>query len=295
MINFAISFNFHSCPIINPTISMLLLPNCKINLGLNVVSRREDGYHNIETVFYPIPLRDNLEFSVMADAPSEYNLTIHGMPVTGAAEDNLVVKVYLSLKKDFDLPPLDIFLYKKIPMGAGLGGGSSDAAFMMTGLNEVFDLGMGCNEMERRISAFGADCAFFIRNHPVFAQGIGDQMTPLPLSLKGRYIVLVKPDIFISTQEAYAHVAPRKPHYPLKSSILAPINLWRSTIVNDFELSVFPSHPELKAIKKTLYDMGAIYAAMSGSGSTIFGLFDRPAEEARKVFSKHFVFIQKLL
>lgn len=275
---------------------MLLLPNCKINIGLNVVSRRSDGYHNLETVFYPIPLRDNLELKPMSvNENLPYQFTQNGVPVDGKPEDNLVVKVYMAMKQEFDLPPLDIFLYKHIPMGAGLGGGSSDAATMLLGINELFELGLTHEEMERRIAPFGADCAFFIKNMPAYATGIGDQLTPISLSLKDKYIVLVKPDVFVSTKEAYAHVTPQPADYPLRQAIEQPIECWRERIVNDFEMSVFPNHPELAAIKQTLYDMGALYAAMSGSGSTLFGIFDRPVPEAETVFKQHFVFIQRLV
>lgn len=269
---------------------MLLLPNCKINIGLNVVSKRADGYHNLETVFYPIPLRDNLEFKSLGDTGEHTRFALRGLPVAGDASDNLILKVYNALREDFKLPPLDIYLYKKIPTGAGLGGGSSDAAFMLKGLNEAFDLGLSEGEMERRVSAFGADCAFFVRNSAAFATGIGDKLRPIPLSLKGKHIVLVKPDEAVSTREAYAHVVPRPSEKPLADCIMRPIEEWRGNIVNDFEVSVFPGHPELAAIKQTLYDMGALYASMSGSGSTIYGLFDRPIPEAQTVFAKHFVF-----
>ena len=274
---------------------MLYLPNCKINIGLNVVSKRPDGYHNLETVFYPVPLRDNLEVKSLDDTADPYRLTVGGAKVEGLAADNLVVKVYLALKEEFDLPPVNIFLYKNVPMGAGLGGGSSDAASMMLLLNEMFALGLSPEEMERRIAPFGADCAFFVRNRPAYATGIGDELSPIPLSLRGKFILLVKPDVFVSTKEAYARVTPRPADYPLREAIMQPIETWRGTVVNDFEASVFPNHPELAAIKQTLYDMGALYAAMSGSGSTLFGIFDRPVEEeARKLFSAAFVFSKQL-
>lgn len=274
---------------------MLLLPDCKINIGLNVVARRPDGYHDLETVFYPLPLRDNLEIKVRKDAAEPYTLQLGGVPVEGDASNNLVVKVYSLLKTEFDLPPVDIFLYKNIPMGAGLGGGSSDAAYMMKGLNELFDLGLSVKDMQRRVATLGADCAFFVADRPAYATGIGDVLTPISLSLKGKYIVLVKPDVFISTKEAYAHVVPKKTDFPLIEAINQPMETWRHTIVNDFEASVFPHHPQLPAIKQTLYDMGAVYAAMSGSGSTLFGLFDRPVPEAKSVFASHFVYEQKIV
>ncbi len=275
---------------------MLYLPNCKINIGLNVVSKREDGYHNLETVFYPVPLRDNLEVKPLEDAAEPYRLSVGGAKVEGTAADNLVVKVYLALKEEYQLPPVDIFLYKNVPMGAGLGGGSSDATSMLLLLNEMFSLGLSASDMERRIAPFGADCAFFVRNVPAYATGIGDQLSPISLSLRGKFILLVKPDVFVSTKEAYAHVTPRPADFPLREAIMQPIENWRDTVVNDFEASVFPNHPELAAIKQTLYDMGALYAAMSGSGSTVYGIFDRPIEEeARKVFAGSFVYSKQLV
>lgn len=274
---------------------MFVQPNCKINIGLNVIGRRADGYHDLETVFYPIPLRENLEFRELKNSEEDFQLRLPGLSIAGDPTENLVVKVFLALKKEFDLPPLEIELYKKIPMGAGLGGGSSDAAFMMKALNEAYHLQLTPADMEQRIAAFGADCAFFIQNRPAFATGIGDRLTPCTVSLKNKFIVLVKPDIFISTREAFANIHPQPADSYLPDVITLPIETWKQHIKNDFEGSVFPNHPELGAIKQTLYDMGALYAAMSGSGSTIYGIFDRPVPEASTVFAKHFVFTQQIL
>lgn len=274
---------------------MLLLPNCKINLGLQVVRKRPDGYHDLQTVFYPIPLRDNLELRELRNSDAPYALQLAGQTIEGNPDDNLIIKVYRQLKEEFDLPALDIYLYKHIPLGAGLGGGSSDAAFMMKGLNEVFELGLSDYEMERRLAGLGADCAFFVQNVPAYATGIGDELTPIPLSLKGMYIVLVKPDVSVSTREAYAGVTPKEPEHDLLKALRRPVTEWRDRVVNDFEPSVFAAHPELAAVKQTLYDMGADYAAMSGSGSTLFGLFSRPVPEARKVFKEHFVWTEHLV
>lgn len=277
---------------------MLAQPHCKINIGLHVTERRADGYHLLETVFYPVPLRDNLEITVRHDRcePNEvpYRLTEGGFPIAGNPEDNLVVRVYLALRREFDLPPVDIDLQKLIPMGAGLGGGSSDAAFMMTALNELFDLGLSESDMKQRVAAFGADCPYFVGRGPAYATGIGDVLAPLALSLKGKHIVLVKPDIFISTKEAYAGVTPKASDVDLRKAVQLPVSTWRDTVVNDFEASVFPSRPLLPAIKQTLYDMGAEYASMSGSGSTIFGLFSRPVPECKAVFKDCFVFTKQL-
>lgn len=274
---------------------MLLLPNCKINIGLNIVSKRSDGYHNLETVFFPIPLRDNLEFKEIENEDVPYRLVSGGVPIEGKPEDNLIVKVYLDMKAEFNLPGLELSLYKNIPMGAGLGGGSSDAAAMMKGLNEAYNLQLSAEDMEKRLAKFGADCPFFVRNKPAYATGIGDELTNCNVSLKDKFIVLVKPDVFVSTKEAYAHVTPKLPAIPLAEAIKLPIETWKEQIVNDFEQSVFPFHPELPAIKQTLYDMGAVYASMSGSGSTMYGIFNRPTPEANEVFDKCFVYTKKLI
>lgn len=274
---------------------MLLLPNCKINIGLNIVSKRSDGYHNLETVFFPIPLRDNLEFKEIENEDVPYRLVSGGVPIEGKPEDNLIVKVYLNMKAEFNLPALELSLYKNIPMGAGLGGGSSDAAAMMKGLNEAYNLQLSAEDMEKRLAKFGADCPFFVRNKPAYATGIGDELTNCNVSLKDKFIVLVKPDVFVSTKEAYAHITPKLPAIPLAEAIKLPIETWKEQIVNDFEQSVFPFHPELPAIKQTLYDMGAVYASMSGSGSTMYGIFNRPTPEANEVFDKCFVYTKKLI
>ena len=274
---------------------MLLLPNCKINIGLNIVSKRPVGYHNLETVFFPIPLRDNLEFKEIENEDVPYRLVSGGVPIEGKPEDNLIVKVYLDMKAEFNLPALELSLYKNIPMGAGLGGGSSDAAAMMKGLNEAYNLQLSDEDMEKRLAKFGADCPFFVRNKPAYATGIGDELTNCNVSLKAKFIVLVKPDVFVSTKEAYAHVTPKLPAIPLAEAIKLPIETWKEQIVNDFEQSVFPFHPELPAIKQTLYDMGAVYASMSGSGSTMYGIFNRPTPEANEVFDKCFVYTKKLI
>ena len=274
---------------------MLLLPNCKINIGLNIVSKRPDGYHNLETVFFPIPLRDNLEFKEIENEDVPYRLVSGGVPIEGKPEDNLIVKVYLDMKAEFNLPALELSLYKNIPMGAGLGGGSSDAAAMMKGLNEAYNLQLSTEDMEKRLAKFGADCPFFVRNKPAYATGIGDELTNCNVSLKDKFIVLVKPDVFVSTKQAYAYVTPKLPAIPLAEAIKLPIETWKEQIVNDFEQSVFPFHPELPAIKQTLYDMGAVYASMSGSGSTMYGIFNRPTPEANEVFDKCFVYTKKLI
>lgn len=272
---------------------MLSLPCAKINIGLNVTRKRSDGYHDIETVFYPIPLTDVLEIKPLC-AEDDEDVQIIGMPCDADVHDNLVYRVYADLRREFALPAMSVYLYKKIPVGAGLGGGSSDAAETIKMINELFALGLDNDDMARRIARYGADCAFFIRRTPVFARGIGDVFSNIRLTLGGMYLVLVKPDIFVSTREAYAGIVPKTAERDLRQCVESEIDSWRNTVTNDFETHVFKLYPLLAAIKQTLYDMGALYAAMSGSGSTLYGIFDRPVEEAVTVFSDCFVFEKQL-
>lgn len=264
---------------------MITYPNAKINLGLNIVEKRPDGYHNLETIFYPINLQDALEVTKL-EGEGEYTLKVSGTPIEGEPDNNLVVKAYRLLKKDFpEMPGIDIHMYKHIPTGAGLGGGSADAAFMIKLLNEKFNLGLSVEKMEEYAASLGADCAFFIQNKPVFASGIGNIFESINLSLKGYYIVLVKPDIFVSTKDAFAHIQPMHPGQSLKEIVRMPVETWRATMKNDFEESVFQKYPGIAAIKDKLYDMGAIYASMSGSGSSVFGIFREQVEFVDEVFS----------
>lgn len=269
---------------------MIVYPNAKINIGLNVVAKRPDGYHDLETVFYPIPLQDALEIHDAGDSRNDYELKISGDPLDGGPEDNLVVKAFRMLKADFPerVKPVRIFLYKHIPTGAGLGGGSSDGAFMLKALNERFSLGLSEEQLEGYATRLGADCPFFIKNRPAFAQGIGNVFTPLSLSLAGYSLVLVKPDVFVSTRDAYRAVAPQRPQTSLKELVAAPIGTWADTVHNDFERSVFQKYPEIAAIKDRLYDLGAVFAAMSGSGSAIYGLFPFPLKDVDTLFSGYF-------
>lgn len=264
---------------------MITYPNAKINLGLNIVEKRPDGYHNLETVFYPINLQDALEVN-LREGEEEFSLKVSGISIEGEPEDNLVVKAYRLLKKDYpNMPAIDIHMYKHIPTGAGLGGGSADAAFMIKLLNEKFKLNLSIEKMEEYAAILGADCAFFIQNKPVFASGIGNIFEPIQLSLKGYYLVLVKPDIFVSTKDAFAHITPMQPTQSLKEIIRMPVETWRATMKNDFEESVFQKFPEIAAIKDKLYDLGAIYASMSGSGSSVFGIFREQVEFVDEIFS----------
>ena len=264
---------------------MITFPNAKINLGLNIVEKRPDGYHNLETIFYPINLQDALEVTRRENNDKEYTLHISGSPLEGEPEDNLVVKAYKLLKKDYPgLLPVDIHMYKHIPAGAGLGGGSSDAACMKNVLEDKFLFGLNTERTEEYAVKLGADCAFFIRNKPVFATGIGNLFEPVELSLKGYHIILIKPDIFVSTRDAFAEIKPVRPAVSLKEIVKQPMETWKHSMKNDFEDSVFKKFPEIAAIKDELYDLGAVYAAMSGSGSSVYGIFKAPIENVEDKF-----------
>lgn len=252
---------------------MLVFPNAKINLGLSVTEKRPDGYHNLETIFYPVALEDALEIHTSSATGEKFRFRQYGTEISGNPEDNLVVKAFRLLDKEFDLPPTDIYLYKHIPSGAGLGGGSSDAAFMLKLLNEYYRLRLSEEHLEAYASTLGADCAFFIKNRPTFAEGIGNLFSPVSLSLKGYGIAIIKPDVFVSTREAFSAIRPHRPEHPVRETIALPVTEWKEKLVNDFEASVFPQYPAIREIKEELYRAGAVYASMSGSGSSVFGLF----------------------
>lgn len=273
---------------------MIVFPNCKINLGLNITEKRADGYHNLETVFYPVPLKDALEIHKQTNATDKkYRLHLNGLPIEGDPDSNLIVKAYNLLDKDFNLPPVDIYFYKHIPTGAGLGGGSADAAFTLKLLNQKFELQLPEAKLEEYAAKLGADCAFFINNKPVFAEGIGNIFSPISLSLQNYGILIVKPDVFVSTRDAFAKIKPRKPECSLKEIVQRPVSEWKELMINDFEQSVFPQFPVIEDIKNEIYHSGAIYASMSGSGSSVFGLFEPgkeiPQEVSQRGMCFHFI------
>lgn len=254
---------------------MIVFPNAKINLGLFVTEKRSDGYHNLETAFLPLPgLCDVLE--VLPHSGKEDHFSSSGLVVNGTFSDNLVGKAVEILRAHTPLPPLNIHLHKKIPFGAGLGGGSADAAFMLKALNRQFGLQLSRAQLERLAVRLGADCPVFVANRPVLARGIGDQFEPLDLDLAGWHLHLVVPGIHVPTALAYSRIVPQKPKTPLKELLAKAPGHWRKLVNNDFEASVFKAHPEIAAIKEKMYHEGAIYAAMSGSGSAVYGLFRQP-------------------
>ena len=251
---------------------MISFPHAKINLGLSIVSKRPDGFHNLETIFYPLPFRDVLEIIPSAE-PGFYPT---GLVIPGKTNDNLVLRAYQMLKKNYpQIYPLDIYLHKSIPMGAGLGGGSSDAACMIQLLDRFFGLNISPEELNIYALKLGSDCPFFMQSAPCFASGRGEMLDPLALDLSEFSFLLVHPEILIETAWAFSRIQPANPKYNLKESVLQPIQNWGKIIQNDFETPVFEAHPSLKIIKDRLYAYGALYAALSGSGSTIFGIFKK--------------------
>ena len=259
---------------------MITFPIAKINLGLNVVEKRPDGYHNLQTVFYPVRIQDALEvFEMDADFPSpvDCDLKVTNIHIEGDEQRNLVVRAYQLLKQDFPtLPRAHVHLYKGIPTQAGMGGGSSDCGFMITLLNDAFQLGLSTQQMIDYAARLGADCPFFISSRPAYAEGIGERLQPIALDLSGWHIAVVRPAIPVPTKEAFSLITPHYPEKNCRDIVMQPVETWRDELVNDFEKSVFALHPEIGIIKEQLYEMGAVYAAMSGSGSSVFGLFRQP-------------------
>ncbi len=251
---------------------MVIFPNCKINIGLNIRSKRSDGFHNIETVFYPIPWTDILEVINTNDSSSA--LHVSGLHFEGKESDNICLKAYHLLKHDFpQLPPVDIYLHKTIPAGAGLGGGSADGAFMLRLLNSKFNLALTENQLTEYSLQLGSDCPFFILNKPCFATGRGEEMMPVHVPLSGYVILLVNPGIHVNTGWAFSKIAPAIPVKSIKDIIQQPIETWKDEMKNDFEQPVFIEFSEISRIKQRLYEHGAVYASMSGTGSTVYGFF----------------------
>lgn len=269
---------------------MITFPIAKINLGLNITSRRTDGYHNLETVFFPVPITDALEVNTMHSmfpSATKCDIKVSNTPIEGDEQHNLVVKAFNLVERKYHIPRVHAHLFKRIPTQAGMGGGSSDGAFMIKMLNEMFSLKMSDGDMTEMAAELGADCPFFISAQPAYAEGIGEILTPIDLSLKGWHLTVVKPDIPIPTKEAFALIRPHAPKENCRDTVKRPVSEWKGRLVNDFEESVFARHPEIGAIKQQLYSMGATYAAMSGSGSSVFALSEQTLE-ARNAFGGMF-------
>lgn len=267
---------------------MIGFPNAKINLGLNVIERRADGYHNLETVFYPVTLSDILEIL----PGKSFHFEASGLALEGDPENNLVVRAYRLLNTAFNLPPVNIFLHKVIPFGAGLGGGSSDAAHTLKLLNEMFELNLSNIQLNEYAVKLGADCPFFIENQPSFATGTGNILSPINIDLSEYQMVIVKPPFGVETVWAYQSITPRKPRKSISEIINQPIETWREELTNDFECTVFEKYPQIGSIKQALYDNGAVYASMSGSGSSVYGIFRKVPSDLASVFDpEYFLFV----
>jgi 4-diphosphocytidyl-2-C-methyl-D-erythritol kinase len=270
---------------------MIKYPIAKINLGLLVTEKRADGFHDIETVFYPVPIQDALEV-VQAD---DFEINISGIDLEGPPEENIVVKAFRLLKEDFELPPVHIHLHKNIPVGAGLGGGSSDASTMLLLLKELFQLDISETQLLKYALQLGSDCPFFINPRPAYAMGRGELMHDVPLNLAGFHLVIVKPPVQVSTAWAYQQLIPTESRISLKALVNFSVERWKGNIQNHFEKPVFAAHPEIGEIKKTLYGLGAAFALMSGSGSAVYGLFRSEKRAVESHFpSEYQIFKQKL-
>ena len=281
---------------------MIDFPCAKINLGLNITEKRADGYHNLETVFFPIPICDALEIKTMDERfPSNVacDLKVTGNNVCCNENDNLIVKAYNMIAADFDIPRVHAHLYKNIPSEAGLGGGSSDAAYMIRLLDQRFRINIGNAEMEKYAARLGADCPFFITAEPSYAEGIGEILSPVNITdnnLEGYCLVVVKPQVAVSTKEAFSNITPRKPLMCCREIVAQPIETWKDALCNDFEESVFGIYPQLNDIKNRIYTLGAAYAQMSGSGSSLFGIFKSDVDEQsiKNEFADCRTFVMKL-
>lgn len=269
---------------------MIAFPNAKINLGLKVVEKRPDGFHNIETIFIPIGLRDIIEI-IPADTTT---ISFSGLVVDASPNDNLCMKAFSLFQKEVGCGEVSIHLHKVIPFGAGLGGGSSDAAFILKFLANRFSPNLSDRKLKEMAAKLGSDCPFFIDNRPSLAHGRGELLQPVAVPLKGCYLALVNPGLHVSTKDAYAGVTPKKPEVSLSDLIKMPVEQWQDRITNDFEQSVFQIHPAIEAIKAEFLSMGAFYASMSGSGSSVFGLFKTPVNGIESKFPEYMVFSQTL-
>ncbi|MEZ5083603.1 MAG: 4-(cytidine 5'-diphospho)-2-C-methyl-D-erythritol kinase [Bacteroidales bacterium] len=270
---------------------MIIFPNCKINLGLSVLAKRPDGFHNVETIMYPVPLNDVLE--IIPSTDGEFHFGVSGVDISGDRKSNLVVKAYELLNKDFNIGPVRIHLHKTIPLGAGLGGGSADAAYTIILLNQIFNLNLSSESMKGYARQLGSDCAFFVDNKAVFAYDKGDQFKKADIDLPGFFLVIVKPNVHINTAESYTWINPKNKNWSLEEIIQMPMKDWKNNLVNDFEKPIFERFPEIKLVKEKLRRKGAIYASLTGSGAAVYGIFSEEVS-VKNEFSGCFLWLGKL-
>ena len=267
---------------------MILFPPCKINLGLHVLEKRQDGFHEIETLFFPLPLTDILE--IIPSSRKESTLSISGINIPPDEKKNLCMRAYELIAADYRIPTVQIHLHKNIPIGAGLGGGSADATYTLILLNKLFELEISKESLIKYATVLGSDCAFFLHNEPCLAKGRGEILSPYPLYLANYHIILVKPPVHVATRDAYAGIVPFRPARSINEIIKLPVSEWKEFLLNDFEKTVFTKFPQIHAIKEELYDAGALYASMSGSGASVFGIFEQnPVMDRNQIFKDCFV------
>ncbi|MEO6330369.1 MAG: 4-(cytidine 5'-diphospho)-2-C-methyl-D-erythritol kinase [Ginsengibacter sp.] len=271
---------------------MIVFPNCKINLGLNIIRKRKDNYHDIETVFYPLDFKDALE--IVANKNNRNEFTVTGLPVANT-ENNLCRKAYNLLKRDYpQLPCVKMHLHKSIPIGAGLGGGSADAAFTLKILKEKFLTDLSMSQLNMYALQLGSDCPFFLHNQPCLASGRGEHSAPISIDLSSYKIMLINPGIQIDTSWAFGKIEPADPATSIRDIITQPVETWKADLMNDFERVIFENYPEIKKIKEILYKAGAMYASLSGSGSTVYGIFNNTSSLQTQLFNDYFVRIINL-
>ncbi len=270
---------------------MIKFPNAKINIGLNITEKRSDGFHNIETIFYPIKLSDILEIKI---AKEKFSITTTGISIdNGLNKNNICTQAFELLKKQYSIDPVQMHLHKIIPTGAGLGGGSSDAAFTLSMLNTIMKLNLSITDLQELAEQTGSDCPFFIVNKPAYATGKGTVLNPVDINLKGYFLVLVYPPITVNTANAYKKITTQKTSQKIPELIQAPIEKWKENIKNDFEKVIFDQYPEIKMIKTQLYESGALFASMSGSGSAVYGIFKNEMDMS-SLFSNYFIWTEWL-
>ncbi len=268
---------------------MLVFPNCKVNLGLNILRKRNDGFHDLESFFYPVYIKDALEIISSKNVNGQTHFSTSGLVINGNEKDNLCIQAFELLKTHFSkISSVQIHLHKTIPMGAGLGGGSADAAFTLKILNQLFGLHLSTEQLMELALQLGSDCPFFLKNKPCFATGRGDVLEEIELNLSAYKMVIIYPEIHINTAWAFSQIHPAIPKKSIRDIIQQPLDTWKTILTNDFEQPVFHHHPELKKIKENLYSLGAIYASMSGSGSTLFGIFKKDFSIDTSIFPKHY-------
>ena len=268
---------------------MILYPNAKVNIGLNIKFKRDDGFHELETLMYPVNLTDKLTMEISKNRNNTISFTSDGISIDGNPEDNLIVKAYKLLDSIYNLPSMDVHLQKLIPFGAGLGGGSADCSFAIKGISELCNLKLSIEQMEKLSTELGSDCPFFIENEPAIAKGRGEQLESFDINLDNYHFVIVIPPLLISTKKAYSLVKPKMPSRNLSELLELDIESWRNLVKNDFENSVFSQYPEIRDIKDSLYKKGAKYAALSGSGSAVFGIFQSRADLTKAFPENYFI------